>query len=98
MGASLEDNASKKGKMSGSHQSSIEPLHIKVEDEDYMPDNESGATPDSSQTSPHGRNRKLKGTCKTLLLLCQIFVVTFKFIQEIYGNEEILNRQEYHFD
>eukprot|EP00794_Sanderia_malayensis_P005432 gene5432-6111_t len=39
----------------------IEPLHITVEDEEYLPENESSATPDSSQTSPHSKGRKLKG-------------------------------------
>ncbi|XP_065071304.1 bromodomain-containing protein DDB_G0280777-like [Rhopilema esculentum] len=52
---------SKKSTPDSSRTTPIEPLRIKVEDEDYFPDNEGMATPDSSQPSPRARIKKTKG-------------------------------------
>ena len=55
------DRTSKKSTPESSRTTPIEPLRIKVEDEDYFPDNEGVATPDSSQPSPKSKIRRTKG-------------------------------------
>ena len=64
--SSPSDKTSKKSTPDSSRTTPVEPLRIKVEDEDYFPDNEGIATPDSSQPSPRARSRKSKGTSRAV--------------------------------
>lgn len=55
------DTTSKKSTPESSRTTPVEPLRIKVEDEEYFPDNDGIATPDSSQPSPKSKSRRIKG-------------------------------------
>ena len=66
--SSPSDRTSKKSTPESSRTTPIEPLRIKVEDDEYFPDNEGITTPDSSQPSPKARTRKLKGMSYSYLI------------------------------
>ena len=77
--SSPSDRTSKKSTPESSRTTPIEPLRIKVEDEDYFPDNEGIRTPDSSQPSPKSKPRKIKGIALVVHFLCDLFKLCRNF-------------------